>query len=439
MVPRQPSAPCVLARPADGERLGLRRPHSTRARSPCTSAGCARRSRTIRPQPRHLETVWGVGYRLAAVIANASSSPLATLGVGLALALALRALPTVRLQLAGLAVLAVLPAAGRRAAVGLGDVPHGRRREDPRRHGGVGARRPSSPRSGWARSIVDSIDGVRDASVELAHGDLDGARARGRAARRSPTLAASFNEMASKPRTPLRRTARARGMGEPRPAHAARQHAGDARGARGRSRRRPAEYAAGRSREQVRAPVLLVDDLFELARIDAGALDLELQEAADRSGRVRAACAAWRRRLGCAARHAGRRGRRMPSPRALRPNKVERVLMNLLTNALHHTPYRRRGRRASSSRGEARCGSRSRTRVKVSTKKHGSVCSSASGGATVALVARRRPRARNRARARRGARGTHLGGGSRGRRRPCLLHAARGLIGPLKVEGNVDD
>ena len=48
------------------KRVGLCTRRSTRERSRCTCAACARRSRTIRPQPRHLETVWGVGYRLAA-------------------------------------------------------------------------------------------------------------------------------------------------------------------------------------------------------------------------------------------------------------------------------------------------------------------------------------------------------------------------------------
>jgi signal transduction histidine kinase len=81
---------------------------------------------------------------------------------------------------------------------------------------------------------------------------------------------------------------------------------------------------------------LLVEDLFELARIDAGALTLELRqlpvapvvsstlrsiEAEARSRHVRLDAAVAD---GVTARFA--------------PDKLERVLMNLLTNALRHTP-----------------------------------------------------------------------------------------------------
>lgn len=89
-------------------------------------------------------------------------------------------------------------------------------------------------------------------------------------------------------------------------------------------------------REQVRVLSLLVDDLFELARIDADALVLELQrlpvapvvssslksiEAEARSRHVRLDADVDE---AITARFA--------------PDKLERVLMNLLTNALRHTP-----------------------------------------------------------------------------------------------------
>ena len=54
----------LLARPADGERLGLRAGARHAAPSPFTSGACGRSSRTTRRGPRHLQTVWGVGYRL---------------------------------------------------------------------------------------------------------------------------------------------------------------------------------------------------------------------------------------------------------------------------------------------------------------------------------------------------------------------------------------
>ena len=89
-------------------------------------------------------------------------------------------------------------------------------------------------------------------------------------------------------------------------------------------------------REQVRVLSLLVDDLFELARIDAGALTLEMLrlpvapivssslksiEAEARSRHVRLDADVDEE---ITARFA--------------PDKVERVLMNLLANALRHTP-----------------------------------------------------------------------------------------------------
>jgi signal transduction histidine kinase len=81
----------------------------------------------------------------------------------------------------------------------------------------------------------------------------------------------------------------------------------------------------------------LVDDLFELARIDAGALTLELREAP--VGRLVESCV-----RGLEAEAQARQVRLealvdggLPSVRCA-PDKVERVLYNLLTNALRHTP-----------------------------------------------------------------------------------------------------
>jgi signal transduction histidine kinase len=89
-------------------------------------------------------------------------------------------------------------------------------------------------------------------------------------------------------------------------------------------------------RQQVRRLALLVDDLFELARIDAGALTLELRDR-DVAGLVDECvrgfeAEATSRRIRLEA-HAGR------DVRALcEPEKVERILFNLVTNALRHTP-----------------------------------------------------------------------------------------------------
>jgi signal transduction histidine kinase len=89
-------------------------------------------------------------------------------------------------------------------------------------------------------------------------------------------------------------------------------------------------------REQVRVLAMLVEDLFELARIDAGALTLELQDAplsALVESCLRGVEAEARQRHvtlasdvdGSLTAHCA-------------PDKIERVLLNLLTNALHHTP-----------------------------------------------------------------------------------------------------
>ncbi len=90
-------------------------------------------------------------------------------------------------------------------------------------------------------------------------------------------------------------------------------------------------------REQARTLAQLVDDLFELARIDAGVLTLEIRDAplaALMQSCVRGHEAEARaRRVRLAAELAGSD----PTVRCA-PEKVERVLSNLLTNALRHTP-----------------------------------------------------------------------------------------------------
>jgi signal transduction histidine kinase len=89
-------------------------------------------------------------------------------------------------------------------------------------------------------------------------------------------------------------------------------------------------------REQVRTLTLLVDDLFELARIDAGALTLEMLRlplAPVVSSSLRCIEAEAR------SRHVRLQAEVGDDVTArFAPDKVERVLMNLLTNALRHTP-----------------------------------------------------------------------------------------------------
>jgi signal transduction histidine kinase len=88
--------------------------------------------------------------------------------------------------------------------------------------------------------------------------------------------------------------------------------------------------------EQVRTLSGLVDDLFELARIDSGALTLELQRT--QLGQVVFACL---RGVEAEARARGVALDASVDPHAeatFEPAKIERVLLNLLTNALRHTP-----------------------------------------------------------------------------------------------------
>ena len=266
------------------------------------------------------------------MIANALIVALATLGIGLSLAAALRLLPTVRLQLAGLAVLAVLLPLGAVLASGWVMFHMG---DDVKILAVTAASALTALVAALlvARSIADSVDRVREASVELAHGNLD-ARAPEGGPAEVAELAASFNEMGANLsrlfdtrrelvawashdlRTPLANMqamleALEDGLGEPE------------------------EYVPV-LREQVCVLSLLVEDLFELARIDAGALTLEMHRlpvAPIVSSSLRGVEAEAR------SRHVTLAADVEDDVTArFAPEKVERVLMNLLTNALRHTP-----------------------------------------------------------------------------------------------------
>ena len=266
------------------------------------------------------------------MIANAVLVALATLAVGLALAYLLRLLPTVRLQLVGLAFLAVLLPLG---AVLLSGWVMFHMGDDVKILAVTAASALTAIVAALvvARSIANSLDRVRDASVELARGDL-AARAPEDGPAEMADLAKSFHEMGENLarlfdtrrelvawashdlRTPLANMqamleALEDGLGE------------------------PGEYVPA-LREQVRVLSQLVDDLFELARIDAGALTLELRRlpvAPVISSSLRGIEAEARLRH---VRLASEVDEAITATFA--PEKVERVLMNLLTNALRHTP-----------------------------------------------------------------------------------------------------
>ena len=266
------------------------------------------------------------------MIESAALVAAATLAVGLALAYLLRLLPTVRLQLAGLAFLAVLLPLG---AVLLSGWVMFHMGEDVKILAVTAASALTAVVAALvlARSISESIERVRSASVEMARGDLEARAPEGGPAEVSE-LATSFNEMGTNLRrlfdtrrelvawashdlrTPL---ANMQAMLE-----ALEDGLGD-----------PEEYVPV-LREQVHVLSLLVDDLFELARIDAGALTLELRQlpvAPVVSSTLRSLEAEAR------SRHV-RLGADVGQDVTARfaPDKLERVLMNLLTNALRHTP-----------------------------------------------------------------------------------------------------
>ena len=257
---------------------------------------------------------------------------LGTLAVGLLAAFGLRRLPTVRLQLVGLALLAVLLPLGAVVLSGLLMYQSGHDLTIL-----VLAAGSATAALGAAllvaRSIATKLTALVSASGELAGGDLT-ARAEGDGPAELRELASSFNHMAGSIaelfdarrelvawashdlRTPLANMqamleAIEDGLAE------------------------PDDYLPA-LRDQVRALTTLVDDLFELARIDSGTLTLELRES-----RLAGLVDSCLRGLEAEARarHVNLASRVAEDVTArCAPEKVERVLLNLLVNALRHTP-----------------------------------------------------------------------------------------------------
>ncbi len=266
------------------------------------------------------------------MIWGAVAVSLVTLGVGVAVALALRTLPTVRLQLMGLATLAVcLPL----AAVLLSGWVMFHMGDDVKILAVSAASATVAMIGGLflARSIAGSLDRVRDASTALAHGDLT-VRAPESGPAEVADLAASFNEMAAS----LEQLFDARRELVAWASHDLRTPLANMQAmleAVEDGLAEPADYLPAIG-DQVRGLSLLVDDLFELARIDAGALTLELD--ASTLDEVVSTCV-----RGVTAEAAQRQislDTRVDPLAVARfaPDKVERVLLNLLTNALRHTP-----------------------------------------------------------------------------------------------------
>ena len=255
-----------------------------------------------------------------------------TLAVGLALALALRRLPTVRLQLTGLALLAVLLPLG---AVVLSGVAMFQSGHDLT----ILAVAAGSACAAIAAalfvggSVSTALTRLAGTSGALERGDLTA-----RAAEEGPSelraLAGSFNEMAGSLEQlfDARRELVAWASHDLRTPLANMQAMLEAveDGLAG-----PEEYVPA-LRDQVRALSGLTDDLFELARIDSGALTLELRDA-ELSGLVRSCLRGVEAEA--RSRHVTLEARVGDAVTArCAPDKVERVLLNLLANALRHTP-----------------------------------------------------------------------------------------------------
>ncbi len=266
------------------------------------------------------------------MISTAVIVALATLSVGLVLAYLLRLLPTVRLQLVGLAFLAVLLPLGAVLVSGWVMFHMG---DDVKILAITAASALTAVVAALvvARSIADAVDRVRTASGELARGSLD-ARAPTGGPVEVADLARSFNEMGEN----LQRLFDSRRELVAWASHDLRTPLANMQAmleALEDGLAEPEEYVPA-LREQVGVLSELVDDLFELARIDADALTLELRQL-----RVAPVVSSSLRGVEAEARlrHvqlASEVDEELTARFA--PEKVERVLMNLLTNALRHTP-----------------------------------------------------------------------------------------------------
>jgi signal transduction histidine kinase len=255
-----------------------------------------------------------------------------SLASGLLLALLLRRAPTVWLQLAGLALIAVcvplvavllsgwvmfhMGADVKILAVAAGS-----------------ATAAVFAALALARSITGSLRRVGAASHALAAGELS-ARAPLGGPREIAELATSFNAMAAglEQLFDARRELVAWASHDLRAPIASLQAMLEAI----EDGLASAEDYLPTLREQVRTLSMLVDDLFELARIDAGVLTLELHRT-PLAPLVHSALRLLRP-------EAEARGVALTAEvdeqaeAELAPEKIERVLFNLVTNALRHTP-----------------------------------------------------------------------------------------------------
>jgi signal transduction histidine kinase len=185
-----------------------------------------------------------------------------------------------------------------------------------------------------ARSIANALRGLVAASSSIAAGDL-GARVPIVTAGELAEVAAAFNTMAAS----VEQLFDARRELVSWASHDLRTPLASLRAlveAAEDGLVEPAEYLPT-LREQADALSTIVDDLFELAQIDTGALSLELQRISIVdviSSTVRVL------RPEAATRHISltAEAETTTATVAVAPEKIERVLANLIANALRHTP-----------------------------------------------------------------------------------------------------
>jgi signal transduction histidine kinase len=256
-----------------------------------------------------------------------------TLAVGVAVAFVLRLLPTVRLQLVGMALLAVvLPLGGVLASGWVMFHMH----DDAKILAVSSAAALSAVVAALllARWILAPLDALRATSAQFASGDLT-ARAPEHGPEELAGMGTEFNSMAAS----IQRLFEARRELVAWASHDLRTPLASMQAmleAIGDGLARPEEYLPA-LRDRVAVLSSLVDDLFELARIDAGVLTLHIEAKA--IDRVVDSCVrsfrpeAQAKGVSLETRFDG------PAPKVeCAADKVERVLYNLLTNALRHTP-----------------------------------------------------------------------------------------------------
>ncbi|HEY7707800.1 MAG TPA: HAMP domain-containing sensor histidine kinase [Gaiellaceae bacterium] len=254
------------------------------------------------------------------------------LAAGVVSAAVLRFVPTLRLQIGALALLAVCLPLGVVIASGLVMFDM-----DAAKILSVAIASGLAALAGallLSRWILRPLERLRAASAQLARGELD-ARASESGPRELAELSASFNEMASN----IEQLFDARRQLVAWASHDLRTPLASLRAmieALEDGLAKPEEYLPD-IRAQLETLSVRVEDLFELARIDAGILKLEVRE--QPLGDLISGCLRGMQ-AEAAARRIRLEARLDPADPQVRmaPEKVERVLLNLLTNAVRHTP-----------------------------------------------------------------------------------------------------